>query len=716
VGTIQAYATLAAARSATRNGQPDWILFRRGDFFNVGSSPVLSQGQSGRSASERHVVSAYGNPAIDRPRVQTSAGIAIDQWGTRGGRNSVVASLDLRPSTSESSFNTRYGAENVLLEDIWFPQTGTNAMHPDPLNTHLRRCVISGNFNTSSHGQGVFISGDFASFVIEECVFDMNGYKEDPFDPSKWTEVPSATSRLPVGTGVQPRRTFFDRNIYCSTGNGINHMRLVMRGNIISRGGGGGTAQMRQGGISERNVFMWNESVAAARGGPGAVFSQNLILHDDHMRPTGGWGQGFGIENAGTTDPNPVFVIDDSILAHFHRGVNGNNAGFGVGICIVGDKNGVNPVPPDYERGDQLQGTFVVTNNSVYRQENTNPLLEISSRTPPSVTVGGNAFASGRTSSSRPTLAVRLDRTSDPTGWLTHLSVTGQTGANYQIGTASSGGNLYWSAWSASGGPFGRRDLTFTFDQWQALPQAPDSESAYFPASGFEMFKAAAGWIDPERDIVSYMQSVDPTYIPNENVTTDGGVPDEKRRPNAHKVWHVMRISWPSNNGIRSNTGSNNHVIDENHPSGPSRWILSGPNGPIALMKLVSFHRIDNVVQPGVIGIVAVEEWYDYNFWSAVPAAESSYSFQYAPGSPGSGASYTLPGRDTSDDNAKLIARRYHAFLTFIERAKANRKGAWDPRYTADALNNYIREGFGKQLVGGAYDTRPIEDRFSDYI
>jgi hypothetical protein len=49
-----------------------------------------------------------------------------------------------------------------------------------------------------------------------------------------------------------------------------------------------------------------------------------------------------------------------------------------------------------------------------------------------------------------------------------------------------------------------------------------------------------------------------------------------------------------------------------------------------------------------------------------------------------------------SPGRAKQVARRYHAFITFIQRAKENRKGAWDPRWTAEAVNNYIREGFGK--------------------
>jgi hypothetical protein len=56
-------------------------------------------------------------------------------------------------------------------------------------------------------------------------------------------------------------------------------------------------------------------------------------------------------------------------------------------------------------------------------------------------------------------------------------------------------------------------------------------------------------------------------------------------------------------------------------------------------------------------------------------------------------------GAAMPEADAKLTARRYHAFLTFIERAKANRRGSWDDAYTAKALNNYIRAGFGKATV-----------------
>ena len=142
-----------------------------------------------------------------------------------------------------------------------------------------------------------------------------------------------------------------------------------------------------------------------------------------------------------------------------------------------------------------------------------------------------------------------------------------------------------------------------TFSQWQAAGY--DADGSF--TTDFAAFKSAAGWTAPERDIVSYMQSVDPTYVVNEDVYVD----EESTVTQAvrQKVWEVL--SDPAKAG--------NKVMTE--------------------------------------------------------------------------------------AQAKLTARRYHAFITFIQRAKENRKGAWDTRWTAEAVNNHIREGFGKAPVTGPYQT-----------
>jgi hypothetical protein len=581
-GTIQAYATIAAARAAQRDaqseslaGEPEWMLFRRGDSFTIGS--LIGKRTSGRSETERRVFGAYGNPSIPRPIVQCIiTAPAMQSWV--GGGNYAVSSLDFRGSTAPSIFNFMYGARNILLEDLVFGVTGPNTIQEGAGDIVIRRCVVSGNFSASSHVQGLFASTVQGDFVIEECVFDMNGYKENPSDPATWTRGVAAGG-LPVGTGVQPRRTWFDRNLYLSS-----YESVSLRGNIISRGGGASSVQMREGGIAERNVFIWcpdalamSSSEALTNRQKGSIVRDNLVLHDDCFLPPGAFG--VGITASGASDD--IGILDGNIVAHFHRGSNGGRA-----LSLTGKSS-------DGREGREPEPllTGIATNNDIFLEFGADGFAMASATSASGVlsaTVSGNKFFTTQ-----------------------RISVAGDASMPSSFVYE---GNAYSSP-AASPFRIGSSDRTLA--QWQAAGYDSD---AYF-SSNFAAFKTAAGWVAPERDIVSYMQSIDPTYIPNENVTTDDGVPAEKRRPNAQRVWEA----------------------------------LSDPS-------LDSFFRIASV------------------------------------------------------DQAKLAARRYHAFLVFIERAKANRKGAWDPAYTADALNNYIRGGFGKQPVGGPYDTRPIEDRFSDYI
>jgi hypothetical protein len=635
IGPIIGYRNPAEAAKRIRANSPEWVLFRRGQTFshaelvvppqsvwvdsissNIGMlfawAWVPQQGRfgyengiiAGRSPSERFVFSAWGPPSEPRPKFAESLTFAMPgNWGRF--QNTVVASLDIDNflGFGLARFDQGYTSSNILIEDCRMRQLGHSG---GPIT--VRRSVITGNFSPTSHNQGVFVrneGGDKEVLTFEECVFDHNGFKDNPFDPSTWSSAvfsSGVVGALPAGTGVQPSRTFYDRNIYCSTGNGIDHMRFTLRGSIVSRGGGGGTVQMRQGGISERNVFMWNEDAGVMISGPGGVFSRNLVLHDDHMLPPGGWGMGLKVFNSETwnsegygwsLEPDPHYIVDDSIFAHFHRGSNGGGMLDIYNTSTRHHTNGAN-------LGTILNGRVTVTNNVLHRSFAEGMRL-VTYGTWDAVTVGGNQIGvgSGAVVSTR-----RSDQDSTPPS--VHLtSVSAKGSVPYSIGDSVSGGNLYWSQSST---PFANR----TFAQWQALRSGLDSQSQFF--ADFTTFKTAAGWMAPERDIVSYMQSIVPTYTPNEDVTTDDGVPIEKRRPDAQLVRSVMQ-----------STGM-------------------------------------------------------------------------------------------SDAQARLTARRYHAFITFIERAKANRKGNWDSKYTGDALNNHIRQGFGKQLVGGPYDTRPVEDRFSDYI
>jgi hypothetical protein len=594
IGPILAYRTIAAAKVAVRDGsdtslagEPEWLLLRRGDTFEIGSTRFIDRRTAGRSNTARRVFGAYGDIALPRPIVQGTPPEFIRSWD--GGGNYVVASIEFGypPGTifagrpPSQSISMLYGADNVLLEDLRFPQTTTMVVQESegrsPTRFEMRRCAVSGNWNSGSisHVQGIFASIDGAIW-IEECVFDLNGYKEDPLDPSSWTAglVSSGTAgALPGGTGVQPTRTWFDRNMYLS-----RYSSLHLRGNIISRGGGGGSVQMRVGGVAERNALLFNHE-AISTGHPqadrsmlqDAILRSNLVLHDDHMLPPGAFGLGIGLgvgdQDLGTTA--------DNVVGHFHRLGNGSFLFYATGIPASGDR------PPESALSVTLVGNVGVDRfNSGIALASTTSASGIQS-----AFIGGNAI-------------VRLSGGAAAAG-------DAAAAPTVEFGTSASGGNDYFAP-------------TWDFEAWQASGYDPESTRH----SSIEALATAKAWIATpdatgrrgwERDIVSYMQSIDSTFVSDEDITVEYGVPADRRRPEAPAVWVVL--------------------------SDPAYYPNSGP------------------------------------FWSA---------------------------RVLSEPDARLAARRYHAFLTFIERAKANRRGAWDPAYTADALNDYIREGFGKPPVSSA--------------
>ena len=591
----------------SHRGFPDWLLLQRGDTFgystegrsgcgdlpyatNVCSDSALwLRGQNGgllrgRSESEPIVITAWGNPALERP---VRANISISGHTTNMRVVSIQFTGDIYLGTSIDN----YHAEDILIEDCRMRQGGY-ANIGSYVNCKMRRCVISGGYNPNAHNQGMFLANidtnvgvyPTDSWLIEECVFDRNGYKENPFDATKWTAgvvSPLDGQQYAPGLGAQPLRTYFDRNIYVATEHTENKAQITLRGNIFSRNGGGGSVQMRQGGVVDRNLFMWNEDAGFVQGGLGGLYKDNVILHDDHMLPPGGWGKAIGMWNSNfNSNSNPLYVMDGNVAAHFHRSSNGPG-GFFSGIFTYRTPE---EEEANVEYGSQRNGTVKILNNTLYRNETTRG-LSIEFTSAPMVEIAGNEIAV-----------------------LSGTVIQGAIAANATAGGMpyDIDGNLYHSQ---SATPFGGNR---TFAQWQALRSDLDDSSSFL--SDFVAFKAAAGWTAPERDIVSYMQSVDPTYVVNEDVYIDEDA--DIKQADRQKVWEVMASS-------------------------------------------------------------------------------------------GGGA--------MSEVQAKLTARRYHAFVTFIQRAKENRKGAWDSRWTAEAVNNYIREGFGKPPVTGPYDSRPIAERLLDY-
>jgi hypothetical protein len=581
-----------------RNGYPDWLLFRRGQSFNMPTVPtfggdqtrtpatlignwVQSQysyqggGASGRSESEPAVIGAWGPASDARP--------VIDHFGVDGSsRNMALVSVEVPNSLWWDYSRDGNTADNLLIEDVKARSFGA-ANTTNMKNARLRRCVVTGSFSGASHNQGLFLGGT-DTVTIEECVFDRNGYKEDPADATTWTAgvvSSQVVGALPAGSGVQPTRTYFDRNLYLSS-----YESMTLRGNIFSRDGGGSSVQMGRGGVCERNLFIWNEmALTTARGSSSTVYDaivkDNVALHDDHLLPPGGWG--VGLQLMGVL--NTTHVADSNVIAHFHRGNNGQ------GSISASGKNVGSGVPQS-----QLSKAVIV-DNAIHHEFNTTGItIEPTTHNGSDGGTGVGVLSATVTGNDVATSGI-VSAQGDPS----------------KPSTYTYGNNQFWSGGAT---PFrwawylnGDKDYRFapntngTFSQWQSA--GFDTDGTF--TSDFAAFKAAAGWTAPERDIVSYMESVDPTYVVNEDVYVDEDA--VIKQANRQKVWEVL--------------------------ASPSK------SGNLAM----------------------------------------------------------------SPERAKQVARRYHAFVTFIQRAKANRKGAWDPRWTAEAVNNYIREGFGKAPVTGPYVT-----------
>ena len=589
---VVAYRTFDAARAMVRPEHRDWILFRRGDTFDLPNG-LYSHGVNSpfvhlaADAPIRKVIAAYGPEALARP-VLTSAALAmIRAFGVGSGTgdrrylNTAFVSLDIRPDNN--SCCELKGIRNLWFEDCVI--SGANSMSAykwseDPIERYgggivMRRCVVVDAFRlVGGHVQGLFAS-KIEGLRLEECVFDRNGYVEDPTDPSTWTAPLQAdnanSSAMAAGSGVQPQRTWFSRNLYLSS-----YSDLFIRGCVLSRSAS--SHQMRVGGVAERNAFLWNDAATSPKTQAdrrpwltGVTLRDNLVMHSDHLLAQANSDAGL----TATVGTGYRAKVENNIIAHFTR------QSKAMIQCVGLENYSDNPA----EHGDEatVSGNVLVTESGIG--------LGLRGRTG-RWSNGYNAYVGSQNDIAINGTAITTTELVQPQAWT--LGANRLNATQFRIGD-----------------PDNRQ--TITFAQWQA--NGFDAGSSQFAT--IEAIAIDAGWMNTpdaqgrvgwQRDIVSYMQSIDPSYAVDENVTVDDGVPQQNRRASAPRVWEV----------------------------------------------LAGLHAASN----------------------AASMAESQ---------------------------AKLTARRYHAFLTFIDRARQNRKGVWDVRYTADAINNYIRSGFGKAAVSGGY-------------
>jgi len=265
-----------------RNDKPDWLLFKAGDTF---SGNIGDWSKSGRSKTEKMMVGTYGTG--DRPLMVTEGGNFIsNQFGADvkhvafTGLEIYAASRDPNRAGFEPNEDKRanpevlkqYGLyflgddEDILVEDCKFRlfmfnivfQSGENSGYAKDIQ--IRRNIIVDSYGHWSGQYGGHSSGVFLAWVdgalIEECVFDHNG----------WNERVSGASRTKFNHGMYIQKT---------------SKNLVVRNCVVARSSAHGL-QLRGGGDVQDSLFVANAlGFYVARNK--SVVNKNVVLQSDDM-------------------------------------------------------------------------------------------------------------------------------------------------------------------------------------------------------------------------------------------------------------------------------------------------------------------------------------------------------------------------------------------------------------------------------------------------
>ena len=271
--------TIGKAKSLVRDGFPDWILLNRGDVWN---EAIGAWSLSGRSESEKMLISYYGNTSKSRPLLKTGSSIALSVDSNDEVSNFAVVGLQFISGSQDRTFGIKflgYG-ENILLEDILVQgyKEGMIVQSTSGLqNFTLRRSEILDSYS-GDKAQGLFLK-NIHGILLEENLFDMSGW-----NPSKGDA-----------------RDVLSHNVYVQ----VDSTNLTARGNIFSRGASHGL-QARVGGTVEDNLFVQNSiglSFGHVLGGSDPVsggvtgrIERNVIVESTDLTNTSAGRRGQGME------------------------------------------------------------------------------------------------------------------------------------------------------------------------------------------------------------------------------------------------------------------------------------------------------------------------------------------------------------------------------------------------------------------------------------
>ena len=178
-----------------RDGQPDWLLFRRGDTFQGGLGDWK---KSGRSLAEPMLVGSFGEPDAARPRFHTGGKGLVSASGGDVREYLIFSDLHGYANTRdpdsrefdggrnhESGVSWNGASNGVLFENLLLEYYSLNIgvgerRAYDVHNISIHRCVLRNAYMPYDvgHSQGLF-ADRVQGLRITECILDHNGWNED---------------------------------------------------------------------------------------------------------------------------------------------------------------------------------------------------------------------------------------------------------------------------------------------------------------------------------------------------------------------------------------------------------------------------------------------------------------------------------------------------------------------------------------------------------
>jgi hypothetical protein len=340
--------TPVAAQRHARDGYPDWIFFRRGDTFG----PLGEWKKGGRSAKEPMILTAYGTgPRPNVGHISTKMGSTLGSVGlvslhiTAPNRNTMRADFNKINVDAKNGVDWSASGDVLYIEDCQIDWFVYNIQVIGQIQPIIRRNVIADAWtlwtekNKSEKSQGIYLSTKSDPYLLEENVFDHNGWND------KFTKKESGVFN-------------FSHNVYCAEGSGPG----LIQGNIVARAASIGL-QMRSGGEMRNNVMIDNRGagfVSRIKLDPTqpSVIAGNVITDSNT-------GIGLGFEMIRTDNG----ICEDNLILNKKPGAGGSPALNINPITRAPFAHGDPPEPP------AENAKLTIRNNIIYKYQQINAYL-----------------------------------------------------------------------------------------------------------------------------------------------------------------------------------------------------------------------------------------------------------------------------------------------------------------------------------------------------